>query len=220
MADTSDLIYCERSKTEPDDQPGAQSSDRGPYPSHPDSRDLIFEPADKPVGHYVDLRNNCPEVYNQKHMMSCTAHAVAAAFEFDIRKQSLPEFSPSRLFIWYNARAKSGNPGDTKKNVGSNIVNAIKSLNLKQDDRSYEVGESDEKTHIFHPGAKVAKKPPASVALYAHQHMAQRYHTFKEKGTQKALIQCLNSGYPVVFGMKTYGLFSGIGSDGRGISTL
>ncbi|RAL58895.1 hypothetical protein DID88_009315 [Monilinia fructigena] len=209
--------------TELDDRPGAHSMDRGPYPSRPDSRDHIYKPVDKPVSHCVDLRNKCPEVYNQKSLMSCTAHAVAAAFEFDVRKQGLPEFSPSRLFIWYNARAKSGNPGDTQKNVGSNIRDAIKSIDLKQhgvcseDDWSYEVAQSDKKTHKFRPGAKAAKKPPTRVERHAHQHTAPSYKTLQEHGTEKALIHCLDSGFPVIFGMKTYGLLRNIGSNGRGL---
>ncbi|KAF3061038.1 hypothetical protein GL218_03861 [Daldinia childiae] len=204
----------------PDDRPGASPSNRGPHPSRPDSRDHLYMYTDKPLGPYVDLRSGCPEVYNQRHMMSCTAHAVAAAFEFDVMKQGLPPFSPSRLFIWYNARAKHG---DTGKDVGSNLRDAITSLNMKQhgvcseDDWSYEVSESDKKTHIFHPGAKAATKPPIR-REHAHQHTAPSYKTF-EKATVKVLKHCLNEGYPFVFGMKTYGLLHGnrIGPDGYGL---
>ncbi|KAI1807327.1 cysteine proteinase [Daldinia bambusicola] len=196
----------------------------GPYPSQPDSRDHIYKPdLERSLGHHVDLRSGCPEVYNQGHMMSCTAHAVAAAFEFDVIKQGLPEFSPSRLFIWYNARAK-GNPGDTKKNVGSNLRDAIKSLDMRyhgvcsEEDWSYEVSKSDEKTHKFPPGAKAAMKPPIS-KKHAHQYTAPTYKTFEPENTAKALKHCLNEGYPFVFGMKTYGLLDRkyIGPDGRGL---
>ncbi|KAF3767087.1 cysteine proteinase [Cryphonectria parasitica EP155] len=215
----------ENSETEPDNLPGAQPSDSGPYPSRPDHRDHIYEPIDKPVDNYIDLRDKCPEVYSQKAMNSCVAHAVAAAFEFDVQKQGLPAFSPSRLFIWYNARAKSDNPEDIHKDVGSNIKDAIKSLDMhrhgvcSEEDWSYEVGQSDKKTHKFYPGAKAAKKPPTRVEHHAHQHTAPSYRTFPRKGIQKAIIQYLHSGYPVVFGMKTYGLLDRkyINSDGRGL---
>ena len=31
----------------------------------------------------VDLRDNCPPVYDQGKLGSCTANAIAAAFEYD-----------------------------------------------------------------------------------------------------------------------------------------
>jgi hypothetical protein len=160
-------------------------------------------------------------------MMSCTAHAVAGAFEFDVRKQGLPPFSPSRLFIWYNTRAKSHIPHAVKKNVGSSLRDAIKSLNFKahgvcsESDWSYEVGKSDEKTHFFLHNAKAAKKPPVRVEKHAHQHTAARYYSFTRENLLKKLKQCLDQGYPIIFGMKTYGLLSGgkIDSNGHGLST-
>ena len=32
---------------------------------------------------YVDLRDNCPPIYDQGKLGSCTANAIAAAFEYD-----------------------------------------------------------------------------------------------------------------------------------------
>ena len=52
----------------------------------------------------ADLRNLCPPVYNQGQIGSCTANAIAAALEFDRKKQKLADFIPSRLFIYYNER--------------------------------------------------------------------------------------------------------------------
>ncbi|KAI5925595.1 cysteine proteinase [Camillea tinctor] len=213
---------------EPDKLPGAYNTGVGPHPSRPhpsqpDPRDHIYQPTDKPVSHHVDLRNHCPEVYDQGHMGSCTANAVAGAFEFNVRKQGLPEFSPSRLFIWYNARAK-GAPGDTQKNVGSNLKDAIRSLDLRvhgvcsEKDWPYEVAPSDEKTHKFYPGARAAMKPPKRVEDHAHKHTAPKYKKFPDHSV-KTFTQCLNSGFPVVFGMCTYGLLGGqpIRSTGRGL---
>jgi len=53
----------------------------------------------------VDLRPQCPPVYDQGQLGSCTANAIGAAIEFDRRKQKLANFTPSRLFIYYNERA-------------------------------------------------------------------------------------------------------------------
>src|SRR5262249_39050928 len=56
----------------------------------------------------ADLRGGCPPVYDQGRIGSCTANAIAAAFEFDLKKQNLTDFMPSRLFIYYNERAMEG----------------------------------------------------------------------------------------------------------------
>ncbi|KAI1418458.1 cysteine proteinase [Hypoxylon sp. FL1857] len=233
---TSERSNDEEEDTEPDENPGACPDDRGPYPSPHDPCDHIYKPDDnksKPedLSLHVDLRNGCPEVYDQGHMMSCTAHAVAAAFEFDVIKQRLPAFSPSRLFIWYNARAMSGHrpltkkgiSGDVKKNVGSNIRDAIKSLNFKQygvcseDDWPYEEGKTNKK-HVFDSDARAGQRPCTLAREHAHQHTAPRYKKIEE-GDRDALIKCLNEGYLFVFGMRTYGLLSRgrIGSNGYGL---
>src|ERR1700690_100707 len=58
----------------------------------------------------VDLRSQCPPVYDQGQLGSCTANAIGAAIEFDQMKQKLkPVFTPSRLFIYYNEREMEGN---------------------------------------------------------------------------------------------------------------
>ena len=46
-----------------------------------------------------------PPVYDQGQLGSCTANSLAGAFQFDLMKQKLPNFNPSRLFIYYNERA-------------------------------------------------------------------------------------------------------------------
>ena len=48
-----------------------------------------------------DLRNKCPPVYDQLSLGSCTANAIAFAYQFDEKDE---EFIPSRLFIYYNER--------------------------------------------------------------------------------------------------------------------
>lgn len=200
----------------------------GLYPDSPDARDYHFEYfAHVSLGHHVDLRHsgNLPPVYNQKTMGSCTAHAVAGAFEFEVQKQGLPDFSPSRLFIWYNARAKSSVLHATKKNVGSSIREAIKSLNFKEhgvcseSDWPYEVGKYNKKTRYFIDNAKAARKPPAIVEKHAHLHTAAKYRAICAPNLREKLIQCLDQGYPFVFGMHTYGLLSKVNKHGRGLRT-
>jgi C1A family cysteine protease len=53
----------------------------------------------------VDLRRHCPPVYDQLHLNSCSANALAAALRFDeimMGHEDVP--GPSRLFLYYNER--------------------------------------------------------------------------------------------------------------------
>ena len=60
----------------------------------------------------IDLRPQCPPVYDQGRVGNCTANAIAGAMEFDLRKQKMrPFLTPSRLFIYYNERAIEGTVG-------------------------------------------------------------------------------------------------------------
>lgn len=60
----------------------------------------------------VDLRpqNGGFPIFNQGHLGSCTANALAAAYHFTLHKQNVEnhadfkDFTPSRLFIYYNER--------------------------------------------------------------------------------------------------------------------
>src|SRR4029077_1186493 len=67
-------------------------------------------PAQLPAA--VDLRPQCPPVYDQGELGSCTANAIAGAVQFDeIRSGIAPTWTPSRLFIYYNERVLEGTVG-------------------------------------------------------------------------------------------------------------
>ena len=69
----------------------------------------------------VDLRSKCPPVYDQGELGSCTANALAAAYEFDEKNT----FAPSRLFIYYNERVLEGS---VSEDSGALISDGIKTL--------------------------------------------------------------------------------------------
>ena len=72
-------------------------------PDLPDARDHFYSaPLAKALPPAVDLRPKCPPVYDQGQLGSCTANAIAAAIEFDRKKENLTEFVPSRHIIYYN----------------------------------------------------------------------------------------------------------------------
>src|SRR5690348_2183605 len=87
-----------------------------------DSRDFRYSPeaAPKKLPAKVDLRPFCPRVHEQGHPLTCTAHALAGALQFEQRRLGLKDFSPSRLFIFYNTVAFMRAKHATKKE-GANL---------------------------------------------------------------------------------------------------
>lgn len=57
----------------------------------------------------VDFRQDCPPIYDQGNLGSCTAQAAGGAMQYTMMKLKLPDTSiRSRLFIYYNSRAAEG----------------------------------------------------------------------------------------------------------------
>lgn len=99
-------------------------------PNLPDHRDLVYKTTARllrllPLK--IDLRNDCPPVYNQGQLGSCTGNAIAAAIQFEQLKQKQnSRFIPSRLFIYYNERAIEGT---ITTDNGAEIRDGIKTVN-------------------------------------------------------------------------------------------
>ena len=74
-----------------------------------------------------DLRSTgfLPPVYDQGQLGSCTANAIAAAVDFERKKQGEAFLTPSRLFIYYNERVIEGDP---LQDNGAEIRDGIKSV--------------------------------------------------------------------------------------------
>ena len=67
----------------------------GWLPDLPDQRDHFYAAPVELAGVLpakVDLRPQCPPVYDQGQLGSCTANAIAGAIEFDRMKQKLADF--------------------------------------------------------------------------------------------------------------------------------
>lgn len=143
-------------------------------------------------------------------MGSCTSHAVAAAFEFDVMKQNLSSFSPSRLFLWYNTRAKLPQKDAVKRNLGVSIREAIQTLNAKEngicseEDWKYEASPYNENTLLFDKNAKAAQKPPPDAILQGRSHTAEYKSIPTDGQLLRNLKQCLGEGFPFIFGIQTY----------------
>lgn len=91
------------------------------YSDHP-----VFKAApNAPLPTTVDLRNQCPPVYDQGELGSCTANAGCCALEFDMIAQKEQNILPSRLFLYYNERVRDG---DVNEDAGSSLRTCIQSL--------------------------------------------------------------------------------------------
>ncbi|MGA8904695.1 MAG: C1 family peptidase [Candidatus Bathyarchaeia archaeon] len=142
----------------------------------------------------VDLRPQCPDVYDQGQLGSCTANAIAAALEFDQMKEKQANiFVPSRLFIYYNERAMEGT---VNEDSGAQIRDGIKSV--------AKLGDCPEDLWRYDI-TKFAVKPPQQCYDRALKFKAVVYQRLSQISNQ--LKGCLASGYPFVLGFAVYESF-------------
>lgn len=176
----------------------------------PDPRDKIYSAAIatlQALPPSVDLREQCPPVYDQGRIGSCTANAIAGAIEFDRRKNGeTPDFVPSRLFIYYNERAIEGH---VAYDAGAQIRDGIKSVAQQgvcpEDEWPYDDTPAEWDGGPFPPGAKEAEKPSAQCYTDAQQYTAVEYHRVNHVMSQ--MKGCLAEGYPFCFGITVFDSF-------------
>ena len=169
----------------------------GWLPDLPDHRDYLYAAPVEIAGALpvnVDLRSQCPPVYDQGQLGSCTANAIAGAIQFDRIKQKLaPVFTPSRLFIYYNERVMEHT---TASDSGAQIRDGIKSVGNQ--------GDCPE-TEWPYVIAKFKTKPPKNCYADALEYKVVLYQRLTPVLSQ--LKGCLASGYPFVFGFTVYESF-------------
>jgi nucleoside phosphorylase len=163
----------------------------------PDARDYLYAaplfrfPHGLPPS--IDLRAECPPVYNQLQLGSCTANGIAGAIEFDQKKQGNVEYTPSRLFIYYNERVIEGT---VSQDSGAQIRDGVKSVATlgapPETDWPYDI-------------SKFAIKPPPKSYSDALQDIVTLYSRVSQNLAQ--MQGCLAEGYPFVFGFTVYQSF-------------
>jgi C1A family cysteine protease len=164
-------------------------------PDKPDQRDFAYKvPKKVTLPKIVDLRPNCPDVYDQGELGSCTANAIAAAVQFDMIKQNNKNpFMPSRLFIYFNERVMEHT---VNSDAGAEIRDGIKSV-VKQ-------GVCPESLWKYNI-PKFTIKPPATAYKAALKEQAMVYNRLNVEIS--SLKNCLAQGFPFVFGMSVYSSF-------------
>lgn len=174
----------------------------------PDQRDHVYAAPPQlatALPPQVDLRPQCPPVYDQGQIGSCTANAIGGAHEFSQLKQKLPTpapFVPSRLFIYYNER-------DIEHTIGSDSgaqirdgMKSIAKLGVCREDPTWPYDADP-----FPPNNKLTVKPSPAAYTEALQFQAIQYQRVPQVMTQ--LKGCLAAGYPFVFGFTVYESFEG-----------
>ncbi len=158
-----------------------------------DPRDYPFHSTRADLPARVDLRHLFPEVYKQAPLHSCCGNALAAAIQFEQRKQELPAFRPSRLFIYYNARAREH---VQRKDGGAHLRDAIKAV------AKHGVPPEEIWPYVPH---KFAHKPAAHVYHEASKNRVTEY--LRLHHDVRSMKACLAEGYPFVFGVMLYESF-------------
>ena len=163
----------------------------------PDQRDHLYAAPAQVLGVLpasVDLRPQCPPVYDQGQLGSCTANAIGAAIQFLEMKEQLPNvFTPSRLFIYYNERVMEGT---VDSDSGAQIRDGIKSVS-KDGSCAEEMWPYDI--------TKFRTKPDAKCYAEAAKHKVIQYQRLTQNLQQ--MKGCLASGFPFVFGFTVYESF-------------
>jgi C1A family cysteine protease len=170
----------------------------GWLPDLPDHRDLLYNAPSavrRELPQLVDLRPQCPPVYDQGELGSCTAQAIAGAIEFDQGRQGLDQFVPSRLFIYYNERVIEPS---VDLDYGAMVRDGIKVVASQgappEADWPYDV-------------ERFADRPSERAYRDAEKHRVARYERLPRDLDH--IRGCLASGYPMIFGFSVYESFEG-----------
>jgi C1A family cysteine protease len=168
----------------------------GWIPRLPDMRDAqVSIPAVTSLPTQVDLSTQAdmPPVYAQGDLNSCTGNAIAAAVDFDNHVQTQQFLSPSRMWIWYQARVIEGT---ASQDVGAQIRDGAKVV--------ASLGVCPESDWPYDP-AEYTQAPPQTDYSAA---LGDRVLTYAAVPQLLWPIKSvLASGRPVTFGFTVYSSF-------------
>jgi C1A family cysteine protease len=174
----------------------------GWVPDLPDQRDHLFavEPSVlTALPAKVDMRPQCPGVYDQGQLGSCTGNSIAGAIEFERMKQAIADaaqLTPSRLFIYYNERVIEGT---VQQDAGAQIRDGVKAVATQG--VCFETGPNAWPYDI----AQFATDPPAACYTAALPNTVVQYSRVVQAAQQ--MKGCLAGGHPFVFGFTVYESF-------------
>lgn len=180
--------------------------------AEPDERDHFFgDLFGTPDPNYLpatsDLRPSWGDIFDQLDLGSCVSNSVAYALRYCYKKQKLGDFTPSRLFIYYNGRQVGGYPLD--EDTGLTIRDGYKSVS-----RFSTCGDN---MWPYDP-EKFTQSPPQECYTAAREHSTFRYIHLDNDVDQ--IKKCLKDGYPVSFGTALFSSFMSADTAITGIVTI
>lgn len=179
-------------------------------------RQTLYYPADRqyvrpshllavPLPDTWDMRPGMPGIYDQGSCGSCTGNGIAGAIEYRRRLQKLPDFVPSRLFIYWNERVIEGT---TASDAGAEIRDGITSV--MQQGACSEDGSGPNVWSYDLDNLLVS--PPQTCFDAAKTNLVQ--DSANVDNTNVDLIRsAIASGYPIPFGFTVYGGYENLPSD-------
>ena len=174
-----------------------------PYGWRPEPRHLAaqaFDPvsfaakAPRALPDRVSLQADCPKVYDQGKLGSCTANAIAAAIQVDLKRTKQKPIMPSRLFIYWNERAQLGT---IEQDLGASLQ--LSAAVTK------ELGACPETLWPYEP-KRFADVPTKQCFVQAGK-LRLADAAYLDNTDIRALKTCLASGVPFVFGIAVYQSF-------------
>jgi C1A family cysteine protease len=147
-----------------------------------------------PIRDEVDPRADLPDVFDQGHLGSCTANAVAAAVEYDAKLNGSDPGFLSRLWIYYYERKLEGAPTDQDTGAfGRDGLKVCHKLGVPlEKDWPYDI-------------TQFSVQPPESLDSEAKQHRISNYRVVpRNLDSMKAV---LSNRQTIAFGFTVYESF-------------
>ena len=142
----------------------------------------------------VDLRPRMTPVENQGGTNSCVANAVAGAYEYLAKRHRGDDaYDVSRMFIYYNARKRSGSESEDE---GSVIADAIESL--REHGACSETTWSYDEESVNEEPSEDAYEEASQFLVEEMQHVPTELDAWRH---------CLAEGYPIIFGISLFKSF-------------
>ena len=183
-------------------------------PDGHDERDFVWNTGSLRTDEdHVDLSGQFPVVYDQGELGSCTANAICGLFEYiEIQEESPlvttsfiedeedfyihhqpPNYTPSRLFLYYNERRMEGT---ISRDAGATLRDGIKC--------TVEFGICSEKVWPYDI-SKYQREPTEECYHMAFQHRVSQY--IRVPQTEHDIENILSQKLPIVFGVQVYSSF-------------
>ena len=164
--------------------------------SRPDARDHKFF-GTSATPDVIDLRAQCPPIYDQGNAGSCTSNAFCGAVEFERKKQGLPDIRLSRLEHYALERRKEGTlNSDAGATLRTGMQIALADGIAPESEYPYDL-------------TKLFDLPPNRVIHDGLSNKTIQYLSVKqeENGDPIHVMNSLAAGFPVIFGFTVYDSF-------------